>query len=72
MMVKVLSDERRRRMILDVLTPGASVQKVAESYGINRNTLYNHINRAVRDPEGRWREAQEEASFRPKVYELLR
>ena len=71
-MVKALSDERRRRMILDVLTPGASVKEVAQRYGINRNTLYGHINRAVRDPEGQWRDAQEEASFRRKVYELLR
>jgi transposase-like protein len=71
-MVKVLSDERRRRMILDALTPGARVQKVAESYGISRNTLYEHLNRAVKDPEGQWRRAQEEASFRRKVYEMTR
>ena len=71
-MVKVLSDERRRRMILEVLTPGASVKGVAERYGINRNTLYEHVNRAVKDPEGQWREAQVEASFRRKVYEMTR
>ena len=71
-MVKVLSDEMRRRMILDALTPGASVQKVAESYGINRNTLYEHVNRAVKDPEGQWRDAEAETAFRRKVYEMTR
>ena len=71
-MVKVLSDERRRQMILEVLTPGESVSKVAERYGIHRNTLYEHVNRAVKDPEGQWRRAQEETAFRRRVYELLR
>jgi transposase-like protein len=71
-MVKVLSDARRRKMILDVLTPGASVKKVAQRYGINRNTLYEHVNRAVKDPEGQWRDAEAEASFRRKVYEMTR
>jgi transposase-like protein len=48
-MVKVLSEERRRQMILEVLRPGASVKEVAERYGINSNTLYEHVNRVVRD-----------------------
>jgi transposase-like protein len=71
-MVKVLSDERRRQMILDVLTPGASVKEVAERNGINRNTLYDHINRVVRNPEGQWKRAQAEAEFRRRVYEMTR
>jgi transposase-like protein len=65
-----LSDERRRQMILDALKPGARIAKVAEDYGLNRNTVYEHPNRAVRDPEGQWRAA--EASFRRKVYEMTR
>ena len=65
-----MSDERRRQMILEVLRPEASVKEVAERYGINRNTLYEHVNRVVRDTEGRWREA--EAAFRRKVYEMTR
>jgi transposase-like protein len=71
-MVKRLSDERRRQMILDALKPRARIAKVAEEYGINRNTLYEHYNRAVRNPEGQWREAEAEASFRRKVYDLTR
>jgi transposase-like protein len=71
-MVKVLSDERRRQMILDALSPGANISRIARAYGIHRNTLHEHVNRAVRDSEEQWREAEEEASFRRKVYELLR
>jgi transposase-like protein len=71
-MVKVLSDERRRRMILEAFGPEANVSKIAREYGISRNTLHEHINRAVRDPEGQWREAEAEAAFRRKVYEILR
>jgi transposase-like protein len=67
-----LSDERRRQMILDSLEPGARIAKVAEDYGINRNTLYEHYNRAVRNPERQWREAEAEAAFRRKVWELVR
>jgi transposase-like protein len=71
-MVQVLSDERRRRMILEAFGPEANVSKIAREYGISRNTLHEHINRAVRDPEGQWREAEAEAAFRRKVYEILR
>jgi transposase-like protein len=72
MVYKKLSDERRRQMILDALKPRARIAKVAEEYGISRNTLYAHYNRAVGDPERQWREAEAEASFRRKVYEMTR
>ena len=71
-MVKVLSDERRRQMILEAFGPEANISKIAREYGINRNTLHEHMNRAVRDPEGQWRRAQEEANFRRMVYEMTR
>jgi transposase-like protein len=71
-MTKVLTDHDRRQMILEALSPGTNMSRIARTYGIHRNTLHEHINRAVRDPEGQWRKAQEEASFRRKVYELLR
>jgi transposase-like protein len=63
-------DHDRRRMILDALSPGANTSRIARAHGIHRNTLHEHITRAVRDPEGQWRRVQEEASFRRKVYEL--
>jgi transposase-like protein len=59
-------------MLLAAIKPGARIAKVAEEYGINRNTVYEHYNRAMRDPEGQWREAEEEAAFRKKVYEMTR
>jgi transposase-like protein len=71
-MVKVLSDERRRQMVLEAFGPEANISKIARQYGISRNTLHERINRAVRDPEGQWREAEAEASFRRKVYEMTR
>jgi transposase-like protein len=49
-MVKVLSDEKRRQMILDAFDPEANISKIARQYGISRNTLHEHINRAVQDP----------------------
>jgi transposase-like protein len=73
MVYKKLSDEDRRRMILRALGPdAANMTRIAQSYGITRNTLHEHINRAVRDPERQMREAEMEASFRRKVYELTR
>jgi transposase-like protein len=51
-MVKVLSEQRRRQMILEAFGPEANISKIARQYGMNRNTLHEHINRAVRDPEG--------------------
>ena len=71
-MTKVLTDLDRRQMILDALSPGANTSRIARAYGIHRNTLHEHVNRAVKDPEGQWRRAQEEAAFRRRVYELLR
>jgi transposase-like protein len=73
MVYKKLSDEDRRRMIVRALGPdAANMTRIAQSYGITRRTLYSHVYRATKDPEGKWREAQEEASFRRKVYELTR
>jgi transposase-like protein len=71
-MTKVLTDQDRRQMILDALSPGANISRIARTYGIHRNTLHEHINRAVEDPEGKWRDTEAEANFRRKVYEMTR
>jgi transposase-like protein len=71
-MVKVLTDEKRRQMILEAVSPDANIMGIARKYGIHRNTLHRHVNRAVRDPERQWRDAEAEASFRRKVYEMTR
>jgi transposase-like protein len=67
-----LSPEERRSLILAAVKPGANVTNVARQFGVTRNAVYDHYNRAARDPEGQWREAQAEADFRRKVYEMLR
>ena len=54
------------------MSPGASPTRVARKYGLHRNAVHAHINRAVRDPERRWRDAEAEAAFRRKVYEMTR
>jgi transposase-like protein len=72
MVYKKLPDEDRRRMVLEAVTPWASVMRVAQKYGIQRNALYGHIKRAMQDPEGKMREAEAEAAFRRKVYEMTR
>ena len=71
-MAKVLSDQDRRQMILRGLSPGANTSRIARAYRIHRNTLHEHINRAVRDPEGQWKEAEAEAACRRKIYEMTR
>jgi transposase-like protein len=71
-MTKVLTDQDRRQMILDMLSSDADISRIARTYGIHRNTLHEHINRAVRDPKGQWRDAEAEAAFRRKVYEMTR
>jgi transposase-like protein len=71
-MTKVLTDHDRRQMILEALSPEANTSRIARAYGIHRNTVHEHVNRAVKDPEGQWREAEAEASFRRKVYDLTR
>jgi transposase-like protein len=71
-MTRVLTDQDRRQMILDALSPEANTSRIARTHGIHRNTLHEHKNRAVRDPEGQWREAEAEAAFRRKVYEMTR
>jgi transposase-like protein len=59
-------------MVLEALSPGASPTRVARKYGLHRNAVHAHMNRAVRDPERRWRDAEAEAAFRKKVYEMTR
>ena len=64
----MLTDQDRRQMILDALSPGANTSRIARTYGIRRNTVHEHTNRAVKDPEGQWRES----NFRRKAYEMTR
>jgi len=71
-MRKVLTDQDRRQMILDALSTDANISRIARTYGIHRNTLHQHVNRAVKDPEGKWRDTEAEAAFRRKVWELVR
>jgi transposase-like protein len=64
--------ERRHEIILAALTPGANLSKIARDYGIHRNTLYEYLEVALDKPEQRMHDAEAEAAFRRKVWELVR
>jgi transposase-like protein len=72
MVYKVLTDEDRRRLILEAIGPNANISKIAREYGINRSTVHKHVNRAVKDPDRTMRDAEAEADFRRKAYEMTR
>lgn len=69
---KRLPLEKRHEMILKALDPENSITKIADEYGVLRITIYQHINRVVQDPEQQMKDAEAEATFRRKVYEMTR
>ncbi len=69
---KRLDPDERRRIILEALKPDADISALARKHGLQRGTIYGHLNRVMRDPKGQWREAEAEAAFRRKVWELVR
>jgi transposase-like protein len=66
------TDEERREIILKALQPDANISAIARDHGINRNTIYKYFRYALDDPEQKMRDAEAEAAFRRKVWELVR
>lgn len=62
----------RRQIILEALLPDANLSKIARDYDINRSTLYELIEHAVTNPKAKMLEAEAEAEFRRRVWELVR
>lgn len=69
---KRISDEERYQIILESLEPGANLTQIAREHGINRNTIYKYHRYALRDPKQLMHDAEAEAAFRRKVWEMVR
>ena len=67
-----LTNEERREIILEALQLGANLSAIAREHGINRNTIYKYFRYALKDPKQRMQDAEAEATFRRKVWELVR
>jgi transposase-like protein len=67
-----LSNEERRQIILEALQPNANISKIAREHGIHRNTIYEYFPHVLDNPKQRMHNAEEEAAFRRKVWELVR
>ena len=69
---KTKTKDERHQIILDALKPGANLSKVARDNGIHRSTMYDYLEFVLDKPEQKMREAEAEAAFRRKVWELVR
>ena len=61
----------RRRMVLAALR-GAEKKALAAENGVSRQRLYDLLEEAAEDPEGRYEDAVAEASFRREVRDIFR
>jgi transposase-like protein len=64
--------EERRKIILEALQPDANISKIAREHGISREAIYKYFRHTLDDPKQRMHDAEEEAVFRRKVWELVR
>jgi transposase-like protein len=69
---KRLTKEHRRQIILEALQPGANLSKIARDHEIHRQTLYDYLRFTLDDPKQRMHDAEAEAAFRRKVWDLVR
>ena len=53
------------------LEPNANISEIARRYGIYRQHVYQLLENAITDPEGKLREVEKEVAFRRRVRELL-
>ena len=67
-----LSNEERRDVILKALQPGSNITQIACEHGITRFAIYQYFRHALDDPKQRLQDAEAEAAFRRKVWELVR
>jgi transposase-like protein len=69
---KRLTKEHRRQIILEALEPGVNLSKIARDHEIHRQTLYDYLRFTLDDPKQRMHDAEAEAAFRRKVWDLVR
>jgi transposase-like protein len=69
---KRLAKDKRHQIILEALQPGANLSKIARDHQIHRQTLYDYLRFTLDDPKQRMHDAEGEAAFRRKVWDLVR
>ena len=67
-----LSNEERRQVILEALQPNANLTQIAREHGITRWAIYDYFKYVLEDPKQRLQDAEAEAAFRRKGWELVR
>lgn len=71
-MTHKLVPDKRRAVVIAALQPQANKSEIARRYGISRSRVYQLLESAMIDPEGKLREAEREVAFRRRVPELTR
>jgi transposase-like protein len=64
--------EERRKIILEALQPDANMSKIAREPGGTRRAIYKYFDHVLDNPKQRMHDAEAEAAFRRKVWELVR
>ena len=67
-----LTPEDRRAAVIAALQPNANISEIARRYSIRRQRVYQLLEDVLLDPKGKLMEAQREAEFRRRVWELCR
>jgi transposase-like protein len=67
-----LTPEERRAVVMAALQPNANISEIARRYSIRRQRVYQLLEDALLDPKGKLTEAEREAQFRRRVWELCR
>jgi transposase-like protein len=67
-----LTPEERRAIVLAALQASSNKSEIARRYSIRRQRVYQLLEDALTDPKGKLMEAEKEAQFRRKVWELSR
>jgi transposase-like protein len=62
-----LTGDQRRALVLDALYTNADKGELARRYGVSRSRVYQLLDDALYDPEGKLREAEAELRFRRRV-----
>lgn len=67
-----LEPEKRHAIILAALQPDANISQIARDHEVHRNTIYDYLQYVLVDPKRKMQDAEAEAVFRRKVWELIR
>jgi transposase-like protein len=65
-----LTPDERRAVVMAALEPNSNKSEIARRYGISRSRVYQLLESSLIDSKGKLREAEREAQFRRRVWEL--